>query len=318
MRIPIPIVILCCINTLGVVWYAGTRDKDFLSAPTPEELTQIAKEWKENSPNIRPSEPINASLLKEPVSETPQTPAEEENGPEEIIDIPAAELLYSPALSEYSTMASDKGTNTLIKLATLLETKGELQRALLAWERVIDTTDPGKSQRLQATKAIQRLKPTLPAWNPDPESEVIITLHAGATIKNKAILVEVLNKVAQTINESSGFILRVKTNAAIGEANNAPTTRIPVAIWFSRDLDDQEASAGTTPIAFIASDITEEKSLIVQLETTVYALVRKRLKSFKSFSALPEYNEADTSDALLQLQITRMMWREFASSLKQD
>lgn len=313
MRVPVPIVILCCVLALGIVWYAGTRDKDFTTPPTPEELAEVATEWNQSRPNIPPPKPVNPALLADASPDTPLTP-----GPSDaagVEHLPAGNLLHSPALSEYGTFG-DKGADAMIRLATLLETKGELQRALLAWERVIDTSNAGDEEHALAAKAIRRLKPGISPWNPDPGAELHITLRAGATLKEKDVLIEALEKVADTISEASGFILRVETKASIGKARGTRTPRIPVAIWFSRSIGGKDTPAETPPISFMA-DPQQKEMLVAQIEAGVYALVRAHLASSTSFSQLPEYPGGAKPSELLQLHITRLMWREFATSMKE-
>lgn len=312
MRIPIPIVILSCLIAIGIVWYVGTRQHDFVSPPTPEELVKVAREWEESRPNIPPPKPINAALLSDSAGHTmltPSTPKEEK-----VERIPPGNLLHSPALSEYGEYG-DKGADPMIRLATLLETKGELQRALLAWERVIDTCNPSDEERALAATAIKRLKPGLPPWNPDPKAEINITLRAGASLKDKDVLISAMEQAIQTINEASGYILRVDSKASIGKTRSARTPRVPVAIWFARNQDGSNTSAETAPISFMA-DPKQEKMLAAQIEAGIYALVRAQLSSSTSFSPLPEYPSGAKPNELLHRHITRLMWREFAISMQ--
>lgn len=313
MRIPIPIVILCCVTALGIMWYSGTRDKDFVSPPTPGELAEVATEWEKNRPNIPPPKPINAALLADSAGQSPLNTGAEAKGQVEVL--PTGNLLHSPALSEYGIMG-DKGAEPMIRLATRLETKGELQRALLAWERVIDTTHPSNEERALAVTAIRRLKPNLPPWNPDPSEELSLTLRAGATLRDKEILIRAMEKAAETVSEASGFILRVETKASIGKARGNRTPRIPVAVWFSRDLEKKGGVAETPPISFMA-DPKQEEMLVAQIEAGIYALVRAHLTSSTSFSQLPEYPGGFKPSELLHFYVTRLMWREFATSMKE-
>ena len=74
---------------------------------------------------------------------------------------------------------SPQGAAHLIELATALEEASEPRRALLAWERVMDLTKPDETQAATAISSIKRLRPTLPDWNPKPETAIAITLHAS-------------------------------------------------------------------------------------------------------------------------------------------
>jgi len=293
-----------------VAWLVGTRDKNFTTAPTPERLVEISEEWEKNRPNIPPPKPINASLLKKNSSSAPKA-SHTPNQPKPEV-LPAGNLQHSPALSEYGALG-DKGGASMVNLATHLETKGQLSRALLAWERVIDTANPDESDRVVAVTAIKRLHTTRPPWNPDPTNDIKLTLHAGATLKNKNPLEDALTIVADLISEASGNIIRVSTKASIGKSRGVKTPRIPIAIWFSRP---GETPRETPPISFMA-DPSQSDMLASQIQAGVYALLRAHLAKETSFSPLPEYPTGVKPDDLIRYHITRLMWREFVNSMKE-
>ncbi|MCP5536706.1 MAG: hypothetical protein H7A51_10830 [Akkermansiaceae bacterium] len=314
MRIPIPIVIVACLLAIVVVWMIGTRNTDFTTPPTPQDLVEISRQWEESRPNIPPPKPINAGLLEDrddTIPQTPVTPARPQ--PEKL---PTGNLLHAPALSEYGTLGN-KGGEAMVALATHLETKGELQRALLAWERVIDTSGPTDDERQLAVTAIKRLKSSLPPWNPDPAADLSLTLHAGATLRDKKALEDAMSTVADLISEASGNVVQVTTKTSIGNSRGLKTPRIPIAIWFSRPgTTDSGARAETPPISFMA-DPSEKEMLASQIEAGVYALLRAHMASETSFSPLPEYPAGVKPDDLLKHHITRLMWREFVKSMKE-
>ena len=88
--------------------------------------------------------------------------------PPPVVDAPPAQNLGDlgkpPALDDYTDLAAN-GAAALMERATALESVGESQRALLAWERVLDSTNPEKTEAETAIAAIQRLRPTLADWN---------------------------------------------------------------------------------------------------------------------------------------------------------
>ena len=90
------------------------------------------------------------------------------------------DLESSPGLAEYSEHAQ-KGAAFLSRLAATLETHGESQRALLAWERVIDSCESTRAEFEEAGDALDRLRPILPNWNIDPEGDLNILLQFGTT-----------------------------------------------------------------------------------------------------------------------------------------
>ncbi len=310
VRIPIPIIIVACLLTMVVAWLVSTRDKDFGTAPTPEQLVEISEEWEESRPNIPPPKPINASLLMNNSSSSPKASPTPSTPKIEVL--PAENLHHSPSLSEYGTLG-DKGSAAMVHLATHLETKGQPLRALLAWERVIDTANPDDSDRVVAVTAIKRLRTTLPPWNPDSTNDIGLTLHAGATLKNKKSLEDALTIVADLISNASGNVIHVKTKASIGKSRGIKTPRIPIAIWFSRP---GETPRETPPISFMA-DPSQSDMLASQIQAGVYALLRAHLASETNFSPLPEYPSGVKPDDLIRYHVTRLMWREFVNSMKE-
>ncbi len=308
MRVPIPIVIISCILAAVLVWIAGTRDKDFMTPPTPEELVKISKDWEKSRPNIPPPKPIDSALLADKTI----TPPSKKPLQNKVKTLPTGNLKHSPALTEYGTLGN-RGALAMIQLATQLETMGELQRALLAWERVIDTTKPSVSERKQAIAAIKRLRATLPPWNPDPTCDIAVTLHAGATMKDKDYLRNALTEAADLVSKASGNVIRVSTKASFGKSRGIKTPRIPIAIWFSRP---KETPGETPPISFMA-DPSQKDMLVSQIEAGIYALLRAHLTEATSFTPLPEYPAGVNPKDLLSYHVTRLMWREFVNSMKE-
>ncbi|MBK1853766.1 hypothetical protein JO972_02245 [Verrucomicrobiaceae bacterium 5K15] len=313
MRVPLYFSIPSCLIVAAGVWYLGTKDEDFTAPPTPERLAEVAIEWEKSRPNTPPPKPINAALLADP---TPIKPKSSATAKQEEEIIPAGDLNLAPSLSEYGTYG-DKGAAAMIHLATQLETKAQFQRALLAWERVIDTSNPDEKERLQAVRAIQRIRGSLPPWNPDPSADISLTLHAGATIQDKAVLENALKMAAALIDNASGNVVKVDTQATIGKGSGIKTPRIPIAIWFTRPSSTSEgATAETPPISFMA-DPKQPELLASQVAAGVYALIRNHLSTETSFSPLPEYPAGVQPDDLLQFYVTRLMWREFVKSMKE-
>lgn len=189
MRVPVPIVIVACLLAVILAWLIGTHDKDFATPPTPKELVEVAKDWEKDRPGI----PLSQA------AENP-SPATEQNGvstppaaqsPGITAILPHLNLQQSPALSEFGTLG-DMGAALLVELASHLETQGQSERALLAWERVIDTADPTPDERQQAIAAIKRLKESVPPWNPDPANDIALTIHAGAALQDTRVLQQAL------------------------------------------------------------------------------------------------------------------------------
>jgi hypothetical protein len=324
MHIPVPIAIATCVLSAGTMWYFGTRDTDFTTPPSPEKKMEIAKQWKQtNTP--RSTSPEDHSNLKKKSStstalrnqsaNTPTPPSTQKKlTPPPQPPLPLGDLNQSPQLTEYGTLG-DKGSAAIIKLATTLENKGAKQRALLAWERVLDTTHPTENEVKQTGKAIQRLKPDLPPWNPDPTNDIKLILHAGTTIAEKSALEKALQATADIISEASGHLISVKIKIDLGKRKKIETPRTPIAIWFSHTSSKKGSSEASTPPLSFMADPTQEEMLANQCQAAVYALLSTHLAQNTNYSKLPEYPAGVTPEELLKYYVTRLMWREFANSL---
>jgi len=309
MRVSLPIIITSCLLVALITWLVSTRDKNFAKPPTPEQLVKISQDWEQDKPHIPPSQSTNRELLADQKKNTsPSSTAKSSLKP---VKLPPLNLQHSPALSEYGTLG-DKGGAFIIALATHLETIGQYQRALLAWERVIDTANPTEKERQQAVTAIKRLKNELPPWNPDQTNDIPLTLHAGAALKEKKNLGQALQSTADQISATSGNILVVGTKAAIGKSPDTSTPSIPVAIWFS----SHQARAETPPVSFMI-DPSQGDLLAEQISAGAYSLVRTHLARETNFSPLPELPANANPNDWLKYHVTRLMWREFVKSLKE-
>jgi len=320
MRVPIPIAITSCILATGLVWYFNTRDADFTTPPNEEQITSISEYWKQKNTPPPSSSPLSSDLQqkKEPTQKPPklvQTPKPEAESKPEIPTLPLGDLRQSPGLSEYGNLG-EKGAPAMIQLATTLESKGAKRRARLAWERVLDTCQPTPEEVSQASHAIQQLSAKQAPWNTDPNLDITLVLHAGASLNDKKALEEALKTTAKTITQASGQILQIKIQVSVGKPKSQKTPRIPVAIWFSRPNEKPgETDAETPPLSFMA-DPSEEGMLTIQCQAGVYALLRAHLTEATSYTNLPEYPAGVKPDELLKYHVTRLMWREFAKSLK--
>ncbi|RYD17739.1 MAG: hypothetical protein EOP88_24990, partial [Verrucomicrobiaceae bacterium] len=203
MRVPIPVVILLVLAVAGGTWWQNTRHMDFMTPPSQARLELVRAQAEELFPEVKePDEP------EKPVEPPPPEPPPPVEPPKPEIDL--GDLAAAPTLVDYSLRAPD-GVPHLIELATALEEKGEFQRALLAWERVLDLGKPDDSQATTALSAIRRLRPTLPDWNTKPETAITVTLHAGTGKKLAKTIAPVLESVAKDLERASSGIVKVKT-----------------------------------------------------------------------------------------------------------
>ena len=307
MRVPLFIVIPLCIITLLGVWFSGTHNKDFVTPPSPDQLEDITEKWKAEQPEGTP----HITKVEAP---TPQIVVEKkeviEKEPEPLPLLPTGDLTKSPSLSEYGVF-NEKGSAELIRLATHLTEQKSPQRALLAWERVLDMTTPDDTQRQQAIAAISQLKQKLSPWNADPVNDIQITLHVNAQAQDPAALKGAILDFANVIQEASDFIIKanVKINNTPPKGNRAALVNI--------QLSSSATPTENSPSFVLPYHPDKQGEFKELLESSFYQLIRQQLISNTSFSPLPEVSSSEISELTFRHHITRLMWREFGMSFTQ-
>ena len=284
---------------MGGVWWHGTRNKDFITPPTPEKLTEIRARVESSFPQTDKvvdaiSEPI---LVEKPVVVEPPKP-----------EIDLGDLSAIATLSQYAERAP-QGAPQLIELAAALEAKGQFQRALLAWERVIDLAKPDVNQANTAISAIMRLRPTLPDWNTDPAKAIAITLHAGTGKKMAKALTPVLQQVAHDLEKASSGMIKITPEVIAGKSSLPVKGPTPVAIWLTGPL---KKSTSTEVMSFtaVAADSSHQEMM-----KTVFGLVRNFLGQSTSYTPPVALADHESPQDALHFRITRLCWNEFAASL---
>ena len=197
----------------------------------------------------------------------------------------------------------------MIELATALEQKGEFQRALLAWERVIDFTQPDDAQAIMAISAIKRLRPTLPDWNAKPETAIAISLHAGTGKKLAKILPPILEGVARDVEMAASGILKVKASVTVGKTSTLDKGPTPVALWLA---GPEQKSISTEVLSFT---VESPDTLRQEVMKTVFQLVRSHLKRSTAYTPPLGLVEGEDPLAALDFHITRLCWSEFATAM---
>lgn len=313
MRVPIPIVVTLSISVALTVWFVATRKMNFAQEPTPAEYVQILEQWEQIKPHIRPvnsAESRSAEAQSDKISQlvTHHLKKTAEH-------FPKVEPKIPPTLAEHGVLQK-KGSAYMCRYAAHLESAGHTQHALLAWERVIDTTNPDENQRHRAITSIKRLKYSLPPLSTIPEVNRPMTLHVGASINDANALQAALEIVAKSIEKASGRLIRTTTHLSLAKNHHHQAKPLPMALWLSRPTSSGESDRlETTPVSFTA-DPNDEQALTRELYTSIYEIIRKNLALETGFSKLPERPVNIHADELVQFHITRLMWREFFNTMK--
>lgn len=285
---------------MSLVWWWGVRGKDFLTPPDEQTLAAVResamKELKatesisgEDSPKAIKAKPAKLHL---PETEAP-APAPLDLG----------DLTIAPALDCYLPQAA-KGAEGMIELATQLETKGELQRSLLAWERVIDSTPATPEQHEAARKSIQRLRAQLPIWNVDPIAAQPLILQVSCDRDRAKTLEPMVQEIARQLNDASSGLLDCKVELKEGPKPSANAPRQPVALWFcGSSADAAQSKILTLPV--LPESAEEQRQLLLG---NLYKLIRDGVNTRAPLQPLIEWQPGTDPVPLLNSAITRHTW----------
>lgn len=313
MRLHYSIAVFLCIATICVVWWNGVKHKDFISPPPPGQLAKLREETLHNrgAPEIiAREEPAKAILVKATALTLPNPALEKEMAQTKNEVMVSGDLITAPGLDCYANL-SEKGASHLIDLATLLETKGELQRSLLAWERVIDVVKPEKEQYNIAWKAMQRLKPQLPPWNIDPTACQVVVINAGCDRETAKLLEPVLAELADFLANASSGIVQVQSKIFSGPAPAKNGPQLPIALWFSGPTENSVQSKTIS----IPSQYNDQAAMKQVVAASAYKLIRDDIASKTAFQAPDDLKENEDASPLLASALTRLLWNEFATRL---
>lgn len=301
VRVPIPLVLFLCLAVVGGGWWVATRNTDFLTPPPASDLAAIRMRVESSIPPT--DQPEDAVSAPNPKNSPP--PVEPEK-PKPVIT--AEDFSRPPSLSEYTDLAP-KGADYLGELALLLEKEGQFQRALLAWERVLDTGKPNDTLAATALTSIRRLRPTLPNWNPDPAQAIPITLRAGTGKNTAEILTPILENAANDLEQASSGILKVTARVTAGNGELTASGPPPVALWLAGPTEDTRS---TEVLSFTMSSAD---TLPEDVRNTLFRILRAYLAREVPQTPPRAIDEGTTPLEALNSHITRRSWQELGNML---
>lgn len=214
----------------------------------------------------------------------------------------------TPQLSEYRNQAIHDPT-LLLELARKLETRGNTQRSLLAWERLVDSVASDEARTTEAIVAIMRLRAALPKWNEDPAKAMAITLHIATGKSNAEKLAPVLEEISRELEQASSCILKVSSSVKAGHDVPENVGTAPIALW----LSGSNARSPSTEVLIFTSRPDEVAR--DQVLKSLFKVIRSYLgRTASILIPLEPSVEADPL-AVIQSRITRLGWLELGSRL---
>lgn len=299
MRYPLSITVPSCLVVISLSWWLGTRHKNFMQPPDAATLEQI---------RIRAQQAFPVPYQADDAVSSPadsRSPGSTQDRP---ISLRPEELTRPPTLADFRNHAK-AGTQRLIELAQSLERSGDPQRALIAWERVIDSTKPDEAQAKAAIQRIQILRQQLPVWNPNPEDATPIVLHAGTGARTAKQIQSLLEESARNLEIASSGILKVNAEIAAGVDDLAASGSTPVALWLSGPGE----ATRSTYIGSISVDANGKPD--EDLNHSLFRILRGYVdRELALTPPIAPENSVSIADAFKH-HITRHAWQELGKTL---
>jgi hypothetical protein len=298
VRLPWPIVSIAVCLVALVVWIAGTRDLDFVTPPTERELAELRGRLRVEFPNA-PVAPDPYELAADALHGPGFLPAP---------PIVLGDLSHRPVIDEFIEQAG-RGAGHLMRLAALLEERGEPDRALLAWERVLDSAEPNPLQTRVTLSQIRRLRGEAPKWNVGGSRRSEIQLHLMVAKPHLRKLKAVAESFAMEIEEASSGGLAVELRiSAIREGGWKTTNHHGVMMRLSGTGDK---SPTTAMMVFQA----EPGDAPARWRIKLIELLAAHASSGFPLSPPPLDSDPSASADLLKVHVTRLFWSQLGTSL---
>lgn len=217
----------------------------------------------------------------------------------------------SADLAKYRQEALDDPVALVIH-ARRMESRREFEDALLAWERILDST-PGAEKHMlgEALEAARRLRDeTRPPDDGRPPG-IVIVLHAETARGNAAALGPVIDEVSRDLERESHGIVSIRTLVREGTGEFDDGRQPPVALWFTGP-DNRSRSSGLMSVIPGSAE-----TLRGDILRTVCRMVRTTCDAPVPVHALDSGGLAGNPVDSAGKGITRLLWRKFALLLNQ-
>lgn len=291
LKVVIPLLLLIPLT----VWFIGTRKYNFMEARNIPE-NELRPEF---------ASPVNHGIVD--LLNSPQEPSPKEDAPTMPV-IAVGDFQTSPALNEYQA-ESELGALALMNLAQRLQAAGQVQRALLAYERVLDSTPTGTSTQLEAETALADLKEIIPIWNPDPEAAIPLQLHLN-TARTPESLTGTITTLTELIRVGSGNQAQPEFRITSSPLPNQQLPSLPLAIWLTIPGEDPEKPS----LAIVTVTPQSDEELDSSLTHGVYRLLSKRIESIALLTPPPVLLQGEDPENAIVNKITRLAWQQILAT----
>lgn len=305
VRIPLPLVLFCCACAIAAAWWSGFRDYDFTSPPSRARLQAVRLETQEAF-----SPP--PSTLPEDV----ESPARSDDPPSAFADLPPPveptnnRTERPPTIQEYRDQAP-KGAQFLISTAVLLETAKDPQRALLVWERVMDSTKPDSEELASAMSSVLRLRQSVPPWPDTAFHQRKVIVRADTAARNADALQPALEQLCSELSDAAAGIVKFEPDLRVTGNPKSKRSTPPVLLSFA---GNQPESQHTPAISLIPA---KPEFLLGELRRNAYQGIRDLLSKEEGMTPpAPWPKQPSAADLAFRSRLTRLHWLTFGVTIQ--
>jgi len=301
VRIPWYIVVLSCLIATGLTLWLGVRKYDFSTPPTAAELAELDADARKRYglPEKASPPPVTPPL----VDKQPNKPTTGPDPVEPTKKLALPDTSIRPGLD--SLRDSARTADDFALLAQQLEQAKAPEYALLAWERMLDQTDPSPELVQKALGHIQQLRPPLPPWNLDPRSDIPLKLCASVPSDLQQKMTAILTVAAEDIEEASGFTLKVTPSVSVVAIKDGKP-RPSVSIWLQGKRE--------TPRLSFKTRSAIEPSIDVRTQSSIFSLVVSQIDK-TDLTCIQELPTDTPPLSTLRYLITRLSWKTVGEML---
>ncbi len=301
-RVPLPAVLISVPAVIGVVWWQGTRDFDFLAAPSATEIETARS--RATAALARPSDLFaieRTAESTEPVALTDPPPAPPKPAPKP----PRIEISDpgSPAPPDAWIERDDLPAGSFIELASRLESDAHLAWARVTWERVIDLAEASREDREIAVRAVARIRASMPPPEALPDDAPTVTLAIKAPADRLELTRRAADEAARGLEQASDRSIRF-----VAKVESDPSEEPQLHVMLLPPSQGDEPPAAATSDA--PSDPDKIRNTIL---SSAFRLIASALATSDGLQPPPPPLEGQPPQEALSTRITRRAWATYVA-----
>lgn len=297
-RVPLFIVIPLIPSVVGLAWWLGVKDLDFLSEPSVSEIetakTQATLEL------AKPSDLFAIDSSEEDKSDPKKLDQSKPVAPVETPRIEEGALGDEVSLDEWSLLEGFPAAS-YIDLASRLEAAGQLNWSRVAWERVLDHVPASSEEKTIAIKAIQRIRKSVAEPGPTNEEAPKISLSISTPNDRVQITERAADQAIDILEKATDGLIRFEASV-----QGADTSQLSVI------LGNEESK----PIETLAPSLQDE--ILQTIIKCCFSSAFVQLNEMPGVQDIQSIESDSSVEDALASHITRRYWLKLAEFVAEN